>query len=240
VARPRGRIFCFHHAGGVPAAFAAWSELVPSDVEVSVLHYPREASNEVDGERIIEIAAADIARDPNVPCVLAGHSVGAFFAWRVAATLFERNVRVQGLTISSSGPWSARRVEDLLRDEPAPQLLARLSGDPASGRSVSKSLTDAFVSDLRLANAVRTEVGPIPVPIQAFIGDDDPVVPASDLAGWREVTTATLTIETLPGHHFYLFETAASRRIVKAMMRQLGVGPRSERPPRTVESVPAE
>jgi surfactin synthase thioesterase subunit len=50
---------------------------------------------------------------------------------------------------------------------------------------------------------------PLPVPIVAFRGQDDPVEPPSDLRAWSEHTSAGFELVTLPGGHFFLRESRA-------------------------------
>ncbi len=92
--------------------------------------------------------------------------------------------------------------------------------DPGSvwHRSVLPVLRD----DLVLAAALRAAAladgahGPLPVPVLAVGGQDDPVVGAPSLDGWARWTTGRLVRRTVPGDHFFVRGPHAPRLIGRA------------------------
>jgi surfactin synthase thioesterase subunit len=45
---------------------------------------------------------------------------------------------------------------------------------------------------------------PIDLPVTAFAGSDDPVVSPSEMAGWKDITSASFDFQIIPGGHFFL------------------------------------
>jgi surfactin synthase thioesterase subunit len=59
--------------------------------------------------------------------------------------------------------------------------------------------------DLRLCMTdEEAEVAPLPCPIHAFGGHDDPLLTESDLYEWRSRTSGEFSVQMLEGGHFYL------------------------------------
>ena len=60
-------------------------------------------------------------------------------------------------------------------------------------------------TDLRLClTADDVDADPLPCPIHAFGGSDDPLVGESDLHEWRSRTSEEFSVQILEGGHFYL------------------------------------
>ena len=65
------------------------------------------------------------------------------------------------------------------------------------------------------------EEEPLPVPITAFYGSDDPEATRGEAAGWERHTSGDFSLHEIPGGHFYL--THSSPLLLSYIRRVLGV-----------------
>ncbi|MEV4918420.1 alpha/beta fold hydrolase [Streptomyces tirandamycinicus] len=216
--QPHVRLVCFPHAGGAASAYREWGRLLPPGVDLLAVQYPgrqnrmREPCVEDMAELADRIAAA-LVPYLGLPLAFFGHSMGSSVAYEVALRLEQRS----GLVLERlfvSGRTAPHRVP---AEPPGPQddreLLAsvRRLGEPDAGAYDDPDLLPLVLpslrADHRLLGAYRRE-RPVPLsaPVTAFGGEQDPVCPVAELAGWADLTTADLRQRTFPGGHFYLVE----------------------------------
>jgi medium-chain acyl-[acyl-carrier-protein] hydrolase len=89
-------------------------------------------------------------------------------------------------------------IEELRRLQGIP---SELLDDPA----LLRAILPALEADTALYRAyIYTDEPPLPCPIRAYGGADDPNVRREHLAGWGEQTTASFATRVFPGGHFYL------------------------------------
>jgi medium-chain acyl-[acyl-carrier-protein] hydrolase len=104
-------------------------------------------------------------------------------------------------------------VEELRRLEGIP---AEVLDDPA----LMRAILPALASDAALyRNYVYAEAPPLPIPVRAYGGADDPNVRREHLDGWAEQTTASFAVRVFPGGHFYL--TAVREPFLEALETDL-------------------
>ena len=65
------------------------------------------------------------------------------------------------------------------------------------------------------------EEEPLPVPITAFYGSDDPEATRGETEGWERHTSGGFSLHEIPGGHFYL--THSSPLLLSHIRRVLGV-----------------
>src|SRR5207248_2242574 len=82
--------------------------------------------------------------------------------------------------------------------------LRRLSGAPPDLWN-DASLFGPLEADARLYRGyIYTEDAPLPCPIRAYGGADDPNLGREHLEPWARETTASFALRLFPGGHFYL------------------------------------
>jgi surfactin synthase thioesterase subunit len=146
--------------------------------------------------------------------VLAGHSLGALIAYRLAIQLLERSgdqTPVKGLIVMGASPpnqWTQNRDWlDWDDDAFAEELDRRYGGLPAGLKQHPDALAmflPIVRADLKLARGVAIAEHPtIPVPIRALAGAEDHVANRAKMQGWQSLTSAGFSLRVLPGDHFF-------------------------------------
>lgn len=221
LARPRPvdarlRLVFFPHAGGAPSGAAPLAGPLHPDAELWVAQLPgRERRfTEPAATRLVDLVAplgAAVTRQVAPPFVLFGHSMGALLAFEVA-----RWLHAAGGPLPAHLVVSACQAPHLPRWRPARHTLddvelrrwldecGGLPPEVGADPQLLDLLLPTLRADLRACETHRYRPGPpVPCPITALAGVDDPLVSPADMAAWREHTTAEFALRTLPGGHFY-------------------------------------
>jgi surfactin synthase thioesterase subunit/glycosyltransferase involved in cell wall biosynthesis len=206
------RLFCFPHAGGGARqsfALAGWTT-VP-------VRLPGRESRlaEAPFERMGPLVAAladNIDSYLDRPFAFFGHSMGAAIAFELARELRHRSRPLPEMLIASG----ARAPQFRRRHVPPPapsreafvEELRRLQGIPPEvldDPALMRAILPALEADAALyRNYIYVEDLPLPLPVRAYGGADDPNVRRDHLEGWAEQTTASFAVRIFPGGHFYL------------------------------------
>ena len=225
----RLRVFCFPHAGGGTVEYRKWARRAPPHIDVCPVILPgregRLGETSIDRmDALIPMLVDGLQKgfQPS-PFLFLGHSVGAWIAYELAASLAEQG-----------GPMPEHLVVVGRRAPQLPAQLPPLSGlpDPAFVAGVQdrygafpKQLLDqpsllrlflpALRADFTLLDSYRFGLHlPLDVPITAIGGTQDDTVLAAELDGWRAQTRRSFERIDLEGGHFLpgepsslLFET---------------------------------
>ncbi|MFG0264632.1 MAG: thioesterase II family protein [Rhodopirellula sp. JB055] len=215
------------HAGGATAPlFKQFRGLTTSRNDPSSIHLwairmaGRESRFsdplETNMDSLVESIATETARTfaDDDTLVLAGHSLGALIAYRLANRLLEGSSgpsRVQGLIVMGASPpnqWTQNRDWlDWDDDAFAEELDRRYGGLPAGLKQHPDALAmflPIVRADLKLARGVATAEHPtIPIPIRALAGSEDHVANRAKMQGWQALTSAGFSLRVLPGDHFF-------------------------------------
>jgi medium-chain acyl-[acyl-carrier-protein] hydrolase len=221
------RLFCFPHAGGgagQPLALSGWA-VVP-------VRLPGRESRlaEAPFERMGPLVAAladNIASYLDRPFAFFGHSMGAVVAFELARELRRRLRPLPGMLIASGARAPQFRRSHVPPPAPAPQAfveeLRRLQGIPAEmldDPALMRAILPALASDAAVyRNYIYVDAAPLPVPVRAYGGAEDPNVRREHLDGWAEQTTASFAVRVFAGGHFYL--TTAREAFLEALERDL-------------------
>lgn len=208
-------LVCFPHAGAGASAYRRWPEGLAADIAVRAIRYPGRE------DRIAEAPLTDITKladaivdaldDHLGPRIFFGHSMGASVAHEVVLRLKDAGRPLPlGLVVS------ARPAPQLLSRHAYPQVTdealleeVRLL-DPDGWDLLRHDELRALVmpvlrADYTLVHAYRPNAArPVPIPLAAFYGQEDPAVSVEDIEGWRENTTRSASVHAFPGGHFYL------------------------------------
>lgn len=220
-------------AGGGRATFHGWPDALPPSLEAHVLQLPgrEDRLNEPafgDWHRMLEAAVAALDSLPNLPLVILGHSLGAVIAFELARALRGNGTRRLAHLFVAARPWpgaasNERMDTDDLTDEALLAYMNEMYG------SLSTSLAHPEIRDLALP-ILRADLAllqsytwrpgqRLEVPITVFGGIEDPVTPRSSLDAWARETACEITVEMLPGGHFFL--DAHRETICRCIDRQL-------------------
>lgn len=238
----RIRLFCFHHAGGGALTFAGWQRRVGPDVSVLPVRLPgretrRTEEHITDGARLLDELQHDLGDLLDEPHAFYGHSLGALVAYRFAQARVRAGQRPpQLLTVGACAapqlpsPLVKTLLSPGLPDEELVLALGGRDGIPAPLRSRVGRLGAVLRADLRLAHSLRaTPVTPLPCPLDAYAGADDPLVSASEVHAWKHCTTARFRFRTVHGTHFFVRGRDVPGAVGEAL-RSLATGPGAARP----------
>lgn len=218
--RPRAkqRLFCLPYAGGAPAGYRVWADLLPADVEVCPVQLPgrgsrfREAPFRSTSELVAALADGLLPL-LDLPFALFGHSMGALVAFELARELRRREGPVPFL-LALSGHQAPRRPapEPPFSHLPDAEFLAevrrRYDGIPPevlAEEELLRLLLPVLRADIQvLESYAYAAEEPLDCTISCFGGEEDPHVSLGDLQAWRDETSGPLRVRTFPGGHFFV------------------------------------
>ncbi|OAH10970.1 thioesterase II family protein [Streptomyces jeddahensis] len=230
-------LYCFAHAGAGVSGFAHWRAGTGPGVATEPVLLPgrdarRREPRATSRDQLLGALLTPLADQvaDGRPYVLYGHSLGGIVAYTLARALIDRGLPAPALLAvgASLAPHTAPlRHDDDITDEQLLRFVTDLGEAPrgalaAPGSLWYRSVLPVLRDDLRLAVALRAAAlanagnGPLPVPVLAVGGHDDPVVGAAALDGWARWTTGRFVRRTVPGDHFFVRSPHAPRLIGRA------------------------
>ena len=228
-AAPSYRLFLLHHAGGSAATFRPWQRSFPPDWDVCTVGVPgrgrlHDVAPVADCAELVEFLLPATQGWLDVPYGLFGHSMGGLLAYELTRALHGRGDPLPSwLGISACRPPRVQLRNRAERGQPLPdeQLRGWLAeyGDTPAGlltdEGIWRLFRPMFRADFDLVGswAPDPDAPPLPVPITAFGGRDDPLVSSTELGSWAEHTEHFLGTHLYPGEHFYL--SAHRRQIAR-------------------------
>jgi surfactin synthase thioesterase subunit len=217
----RRRLLCVPYAGVGPSAYRRWSDGLPADIEVGVVHLPGRESRLREApftgiEALIDAAAPALRPYLDLPFAIFGHSMGALIGFELA-----RRFRDEGwggpthlLVSGQRAPHLPRRhpaIAHLPDDEFLREIQRRYNGIPDEVMrhpDLVALLLPGLRADLSAIEAYAHRPGsPLGCPISAFGGLADPEATEAELVGWRQQTTGAISVRMFPGGHFF-FQSA--------------------------------
>ncbi|WP_246204076.1 thioesterase II family protein [Streptomyces tailanensis] len=213
------RLFCLPHAGAGASAYREWQSKVGPDVEVVPVQLPGREARFAEppvtsaAEIVKHLAGSLVERAGGKPFALFGHSMGALLAYELTHELLLVGRPPVHLVVSGYGaphlPRStAYGVVHKLPDAELARHIEALqgtAGEVLEHPELLELLLPILRADYELCETYRF-VGhpPLPVPVTALGGTEDPGATEPQLRAWGELTTAPFTATSFPGGHFYL------------------------------------
>ena len=212
------RLFCFPFAGGGASAFKPWANALPDHFELCVIQMPGREERlaeplMTDMSELVTALTQEIAPLTDRPFAFFGHSMGAIVAYEVACRLRDTGAgQLSRLFLSARAAPQLQQDGTPLRhldDEAFIDRLQKVYGAVPEAIRQSAELRDIFLPILRadvalLETHADTRPEPLPCPITAFGGANDPAISAGMLAGWQDRTSAGFAQCEFPGDHFYV------------------------------------
>lgn len=207
------RVFCLPFAGGGASSFVGWRRALPG-VTVAPLQYPgRETRIDepcpTQTDRLVDDIAAALMPHLERPYAVLGYSLGAKLAFALCHRL-----QARGLPLPGALFVVAHRPPDAPPPRPGAALLP-----PAEFREHIKSyggtpdevfdspeLAELLLPILRADFALVEQAipqEPLPIPVYAYAGIDDPIATPALMAEWRHFTRSAFALRSFPGGHFF-------------------------------------
>jgi medium-chain acyl-[acyl-carrier-protein] hydrolase len=214
----RLRLFCFPYAGGGGAVFRTWQAALPPAIEVCAVQLPgrEDRVREAPYTHLAPLVQALTAAlypylGDGVPFAFYGHSMGSLIGFELARCL--RREDAPGPVLLFVAAHRAPQLPDRnppvhrLPDRALLERLRDLGGtrgevlDDAELRALFFPLLRADFAVCETYRYIADD--PLPCPIVAMGGVNDPEVRLADLAAWRAQTSDQFMLRLLPGGHFF-------------------------------------
>lgn len=218
----RLRLICLPYAGGGTAEFRTWADGLPGAVDVCPVVLPgretRLSERPYDDlHALVEAMLPALApATRHVPWAVYGHSFGSWvaFEWLRALRRLGRPLPVALFVGARRAPHLPPRLPPLsgLPDAAFVQGVQERYGAIPPAIRDNPDILSVFLPTLRADFALLDryryqDEPPLPVPILALRGEDDPIEPRADVEAWSEHAGAGFEARALPGGHFFLRES---------------------------------
>jgi surfactin synthase thioesterase subunit len=228
------RLVCLPHAGGSAPFFLPVAAALSPGADVVAVQYPgrQDRRNERPIDDIAVLADrihAILRRQPELPLVLFGHSMGAVIGFEVTRRLEAAGHGPVWLVASGRRAPSTYRNETVhLRDDAG--ILAevrRMAGTASSvlgDDEMMRAVLPALRADYRAAETYTCSPEiTVNCPITVMTGDNDPKTTLDEAKAWAQQTTGSFDLHVFAGGHFFLTDHADA--IIKILDQRLRGGP---------------
>lgn len=223
---PATQLFCFPHAGGGVANYHRWERLLPDSIHLLPVKLPGRESrfNEPaigDLHELLDRMVPAIVKSVREPFAMFGHSMGGLIAYELTIRLQEFNLQPTVLFLSACRAphrFNNASTKTKLHKLPNDEMIEYLARDYGKGGKLSEDesqmmrlMSDTIRADLKLLETYEHSGHPqLTIPIMGLAASEDKKVTLEDVSGWREHTSGSFKLRTIPGHHFYLREQEKS------------------------------
>jgi surfactin synthase thioesterase subunit len=212
---PTARLVCLPHAGGSAAYFLPVAAALSPGVEVVAVQYPgrQDRRNEpaIDDLAVLADRVTDVlARQPELPLSLFGHSMGASLGFEVIRRLEAKGRRPVRLFASGRRAPSELRNETVHRlgDEAILAEVRKLNGTNSlllNDDELMRAALPALRADYRAAELYSAPAeAAVKCAITVLTGDQDPKTTIPEAEAWARHTAGAFEMHVFPGGHFFL------------------------------------
>jgi surfactin synthase thioesterase subunit len=227
---PSLRLFCFPYGGASALVYYNFVRDLPPEIELWSAQLPGRGwrSQEAPFSRMEPLLdALGPALPIDVPFAFFGHSLGAAIATGLCDWLAARNLPQPRHLFASGRRAPQFSSGDFLHTLPDAEfvegLKARYNGVPeiiARDPALMAFFLPAIRADLAISELwSRDPSPPLPLPVTAFAGQDDPAAPAHEVEAWSAQTQRPFSFHLMPGDHFFL--RVAQPEILRVVTREL-------------------
>jgi len=220
----RLRLFCLPYAGGGAAAYRAWADGLPPEIEVCRIELPGRGSRFAEprfksAAELVRAAADGLRPHLDPPFALFGHSMGALLAFELARELRRRGRPLPALLLVAGHeapqcPDPDPPLSHLPDSEFVEEIRRRYDGIPAevlAEPELLDLLLPVLRDDVALLERYRySEEPPLDCPISCLGGEEDRRVSRESLEAWRDQTVRSFALRLIPGGHFFIESARAA------------------------------
>jgi surfactin synthase thioesterase subunit len=210
----KGRLVCFHHAGGNPHIFEPWTAWLGLSLDIISIELP---GHGIRFEEELIPTAEEIACHlvPELlpffdePIFFLGHSMGAILAFETVRQLVQVEAKPDHLYLISAYPPHIRKKKishkkdsSFLRDL---QQLGGMHPELLKDVELMSFLLPILRNDFRLIEGYQQKTEKFDCPITVYGGVQD-IILERDLARWQEMNPVHFSLQMFQGNHFFLHE----------------------------------
>ncbi len=227
--QPNARLIVFPHAGVGASLCNGWSESLPEGVELMAVQLPGRENRVQEPplenfEPLIEALYHILPNFLDLPMGLFGYSFGGTLSFELARGMVAYGKPPCHLFVGAvMAPHVDRNlpvISQLPDEEFIGQLQAHFGGIPpqiAGEAELLKLMLPAMRADMHAIESYDYVAGdPLPCPITALGGSDDPVGDMAGLNAWAEQTSDQFRHRIFAGDHFFIRQRHAQ------VMRYIG------------------
>jgi medium-chain acyl-[acyl-carrier-protein] hydrolase len=220
------RLFCFPYSGAGASVFRPWAQADLPQVEVWGIQLPgreRRLREPLICDLRVLVQHLQVAINPwlDFPYAFYGHSLGALIAYELICQNLSLDIEQVYPKIHSprclfvggrQAPHLPSRQPEiyLASNHDLIQELRQLGGTPETvlqDASLMQLFLPILRADLQMNETyVYRSYPPIPCPIVAFGGTNDPKVTPADVDAWHSHTHQAFNRQLVNGNHFFLKE----------------------------------
>ncbi|MCX4993705.1 thioesterase II family protein [Streptomyces sp. NBC_00568] len=216
------RLFVFPHAGAGASAYRLAAYL-PDTVEVCTVQLPGRENRIAEPaltsmDDAVAAVAPFIADHTELPYAFFGHSMGSLIAFETARRLRALGTRMPDRLFLSGMRAPGTPDRDPRHTLPDDELLAIAEFDGLDAE-LQELLLPVLRADLTLCETYTYRVqAPLPCPLTVLAGSGDDSVDGTELAEWREHTSAGFDLHLFPGAP-HLYVRGAERELAETITR---------------------
>ena len=213
----RVRLFCFPYSGAGASIFYAWTDILPTTIEVCPIQLPGRGTRLAEPpfdrlKPLVQSVAQGLLPCLDRPFAFFGHSLGALVSFELTRYL-RRHMGLSPVHLfvsAHSAPQISGRdspIHALPESEFVEQLrcLNGMSEAVLKNAELMQLLLPILRADFSVCETYVYQVGePLDCPISALGGLRDDHVSRESLDAWRVQTRATFTLRMFPGDHFFI------------------------------------
>ncbi len=213
-------LFCLHFAGGTAAVFREWPQYAPPGVVICRVQLPGHGTRM--GENLLTDMGSvlDGLEDAISPWLshrfaFFGHSMGGTIAAEWTIRLQESGFSLPKCLFLSASEPTHRKWRPSCRNLSAEAFRAFVFKNGGTPQEVMEheELMEIFEPILRADYTVLETWSPKPirfihVPVVAFAGREDAVVPSEVVSEWEIFAASSWAMKVVPGGHFFIHTQA--------------------------------
>lgn len=227
------RLFCFPYAGGSGTwIYRNWGKTLPNTVEVHSVELPGHGRRLTEKpvrqlDLIIATLAENILPLLDKPFACFGHSLGGLIAFELVQYLRQtKKIEPFHLWVSATRAPHLPHAKPPIHTLPDADFIAeirRYNGTPAeilNNPEFMALLLPALRTDFALLETYRYRPRRLlSCPITAFWGEEDKTISQSAIAAWDQHTSGSFSLQSCPGNHFFIHESAVLSALQSYFLR---------------------